>query len=98
MTVRKAVWNQIESNDHRLMRRVNRWRAPLWRALAYSEQNRWADAREGFQGSTVAIATLPIGEFCDAVAFDPANSRIFVQFTDSTSAVRGATSVAVETQ
>jgi hypothetical protein len=32
------------------------------------------------------------------VAFDPANSRIFVVFTDSTGAVRGETSVAVETQ
>jgi undecaprenyl-diphosphatase len=30
VTVRKAVWNQIESNDHRLMRRVHRWRAPRW--------------------------------------------------------------------
>jgi undecaprenyl-diphosphatase len=30
MTVRKAVWNQIESNDHRLMRRVHRWKAPRW--------------------------------------------------------------------
>jgi hypothetical protein len=33
-----------------------------------------------------------------AVPFDPANSRIFVAFTDSTNAVRGETSVAVETQ
>jgi undecaprenyl-diphosphatase len=30
MTVGKAVWNQIESNDHRLMRRVHHWRAPRW--------------------------------------------------------------------
>jgi hypothetical protein len=30
-----------------------------------------------------------------AIPFDPANNRIFVQFTDSTGAVRGATSVAV---
>ena len=30
MTVRKAVWNQIQMNDHRLMRRVHRWRAPRW--------------------------------------------------------------------
>ncbi len=30
MTVRRAVWNQIESNDHRLMRRVHRWKAPRW--------------------------------------------------------------------
>jgi hypothetical protein len=32
------------------------------------------------------------------VPFDPANNRIVVRFTDSTSTVRGATSVAVETQ
>jgi len=30
MTVAKAVWHQIQSNDHRLMRRVHRWRAPRW--------------------------------------------------------------------
>jgi undecaprenyl-diphosphatase len=30
MTVSKAVWNQIQSSDHRLMRRVHRWRAPRW--------------------------------------------------------------------
>jgi undecaprenyl-diphosphatase len=30
MTVGRAVWNQINSNDHRLMRRVHRWRAPRW--------------------------------------------------------------------
>jgi undecaprenyl-diphosphatase len=30
MTVRRAVWNQIQSNDHRLMRQVHRWRPPRW--------------------------------------------------------------------
>ncbi len=30
MTVARAVWNQIQSNDYRLMRRVHRWRAPRW--------------------------------------------------------------------
>lgn len=30
MTVHKELWNQIESGDHRLMRRVHRWRAPRW--------------------------------------------------------------------
>jgi undecaprenyl-diphosphatase len=30
MTVTRAVWNQIQSNDHRLMRKFQRWRAPRW--------------------------------------------------------------------
>jgi undecaprenyl-diphosphatase len=30
MTVAKAVWNQIQLNDDKLMRRVHRWRAPRW--------------------------------------------------------------------
>jgi hypothetical protein len=46
-------------------------------------------------------ATPTFGIFVSAsgtVAFDPANNRIFVTFTDSTAAIRGETSVAVETQ
>jgi hypothetical protein len=38
------------------------------------------------------------GTASGAIPFDPVNSRIFVQFVDSSGAVRGATSVAVETQ
>jgi undecaprenyl-diphosphatase len=30
MTVARAVWGYIEARDHRLMRRVHRWRAPKW--------------------------------------------------------------------
>ena len=30
MPVGRAFWNQIQSNDYRLMRRVHRWRAPRW--------------------------------------------------------------------
>ena len=30
MTVARAVWNQIQSGDFRLMRRLNRWPAPRW--------------------------------------------------------------------
>src|SRR5260370_4064550 len=30
MTVARGVWNQIQSNDHRLAGRVHRWRAPRW--------------------------------------------------------------------
>jgi undecaprenyl-diphosphatase len=30
MTVARAVWNQIQSSDFRVMRRVHRWPAPRW--------------------------------------------------------------------
>jgi undecaprenyl-diphosphatase len=30
MTVTRTVWGFIEQRDHRLMRRMNRWRAPRW--------------------------------------------------------------------
>jgi hypothetical protein len=46
-------------------------------------------------------ATPTFGIFVSAsaaVPFNPANNRIFVTFTDSTNAIRGETSVAVETQ
>jgi hypothetical protein len=45
--------------------------------------------------------TPTFGIFANAtgsVSFDPTNNRVFVIFTDSTGTVRGATSVAVETQ
>jgi probable HAF family extracellular repeat protein len=48
-----------------------------------------------------ANATPTFAVFVNAsgtVPFDPANNRIFVTFSDSTNAVRGGTSVAVETQ
>jgi hypothetical protein len=46
------------------------------------------------QTPTFAIFAAAAG----AVGFDPVNNRIFVQFTDAGGAVRGLTSVAVETQ
>ena len=30
MTVARQVWGFIERRDHRVMRRMNRWRAPRW--------------------------------------------------------------------
>jgi undecaprenyl-diphosphatase len=43
MTVRKAVWNQIENHDHRLMRRVHRWRAPRWFRILMVAMTRGGD-------------------------------------------------------
>jgi len=34
--------------------------APLWRALAYARQGKWAQARDAFKTSDAAVATLPI--------------------------------------
>jgi tetratricopeptide (TPR) repeat protein len=34
--------------------------APLWRALAYARQGRWAKARETFKTMAAAMATLPV--------------------------------------
>ncbi len=43
MTVAKAVWHQIQSSDHRLMRRVHRWRAPRWFRIAMIAATRGGD-------------------------------------------------------
>ena len=34
--------------------------APLWRALAFARQGRWAKAREAFKTMAAAVATLPV--------------------------------------
>ena len=43
MTVRQTVWNQIQSNDHRLMRKVHRWRAPRWFRILMITMTRGGD-------------------------------------------------------
>jgi undecaprenyl-diphosphatase len=43
MSVRQVVWNQIQSNDHRLMRRVHRWRAPRWFRILMITMTRGGD-------------------------------------------------------
>jgi len=37
------MWGHIESNDHRLMRRVHRWRAPRWVRIATISVTRMGD-------------------------------------------------------
>jgi len=34
--------------------------SPLWRALAYARQGKWADARENFKNAELAITSLPV--------------------------------------
>jgi len=43
MTVARVVWDQIQSNDHRLMRRVHHWKAPRWFRIAMIVATRGGD-------------------------------------------------------
>jgi len=58
MTVTKAVWHQIQSSDHRLMRRVHRWRAPRWFRIVMISATRGGD---GWLWYALAIIILLYG-------------------------------------
>ncbi len=58
MTVGKVVWNQIQSNDHRLMRRVHRWRAPRWFRILMIAATRGGD---GWLWYTLGLILLIYG-------------------------------------
>jgi undecaprenyl-diphosphatase len=58
MTVAKAVWNQIQSNDHRLMRRVHRWRAPRWFRILMILMTRGGD---GWMWYALGVILLVLG-------------------------------------
>ena len=58
MTVAKAVWNQIQSNDHKLMRRVHRWRAPRWFRILMVASTRSGD---GWLWYALAVILLMYG-------------------------------------
>src|SRR5207302_1466443 len=38
----------------------NQHDAQIWRAMAYTEQGKWAEAREAFSGLAASIGTLPL--------------------------------------
>ncbi len=38
----------------------NQYDAPLWRAMAHTQQGKYAEAREGFKNVAAVIGTLPI--------------------------------------
>jgi tetratricopeptide (TPR) repeat protein len=47
----KDLANPLVGNQHD---------AQIWRAMAYTQQGKWAEAREAFRGLDVSIGTLPI--------------------------------------
>jgi hypothetical protein len=77
---------------------------PLALSLCQTDPNsgQCTSAIGGSVSTTINATATPtfaiFGQASGAIPFDPANSRIFVQFTDPSGTVRGATSVAVETQ
>jgi len=58
MTARKAVWQFIESRDHRVMQRVHRWRAPRFLRIWMVWATRLGD---GWIWYSIAIAILLFG-------------------------------------
>src|SRR4029077_7228634 len=58
MAVTHAVWNQIQLNDFRLMRRVHRWPAPRWFRILMVTSTRLGD---GWIWYALAVMLLLFG-------------------------------------
>jgi undecaprenyl-diphosphatase len=58
MTVAKAVWVYIQNRDHRVMRRMNRWKAPRWIRYWMIAATRIGD---GWLWYSLALILLAVG-------------------------------------
>src|SRR5579863_5715298 len=58
MTVARQVWGFIERRDHRVMRRLNRWRAPRWVRYWMIAATRLGD---GWLWYSLALILLVVG-------------------------------------
>ena len=58
MTVARQLWGFIERRDHRLMRRLNRWRAPRWIRIWMIAATRLGD---GWLWYSLAVLLLVFG-------------------------------------
>lgn len=75
MTVARVVWEQIQSSDYRLMRRVNRWRAPRWFRILMILATRMGD---GWLWYFAGAALLLFGGSARFVAFGSAGLAALV--------------------
>lgn len=73
MTVARVVWNQIQSSDHRVMRRVNRWRAPRWFRVCMILATRMGD---GWLWYATGVAVLIWGGESRFLAFGSAGLAV----------------------
>lgn len=58
MTVARAVWGHIRSNDHRIMRKIHRWRAPRWFRILMIMMTRLGD---GWLWYSIGLILLVFG-------------------------------------
>jgi undecaprenyl-diphosphatase len=71
MAVAKTVWDYIENRDHRVMRRVNSWRAPRWIRFWMLTSTRMGD---GWLWYSLGALLLAFGGSRGYVAFGAAGS------------------------
>jgi undecaprenyl-diphosphatase len=58
MTVARAVWGHMQSNDHRIMRKIHRWRAPRWFRILMIMMTRLGD---GWLWYSIGLILLVFG-------------------------------------
>jgi undecaprenyl-diphosphatase len=75
MTVARNVWGFIERRDHRVMRRLNRWRAPRWIRYWMIAATRMGD---GWLWYSVAAGLLAFGGAQKFAAIGAAGSAAIV--------------------
>jgi undecaprenyl-diphosphatase len=75
MTVARTVWNFIENRDHRVMHRLNRWKAPRWIRFWMLAATRMGD---GWIWYALAAIVLVVGGASRYVAVGSAMSAAVV--------------------
>ena len=58
MTVAQTVWGHIQTNDHRLMRKIHRWKAPRWFRILMIMMTRLGD---GWLWYSIGLILLVFG-------------------------------------
>src|SRR6202789_1917408 len=75
MTVAQTVWGHIQSNDHRLMRKIHRWRAPRWFRILMIMMTRLGD---GWLWYSIGLILLVFGGSQKVLAIGAATAGIFL--------------------
>ena len=75
MTAKRMVWQYIEARDHRVMRQVNRWRAPRWLRIWMIWSTRLGD---GWIWYSIGITLLLLGGEFRFAAFAASASAVAV--------------------